>query len=392
MVVTALSCMLSGLPIGGSILFGVMIGAGGLLFGSVAAVTSQLVAPRRRAAGWAGGLLGAAILLRALGDATPTRSWLTWTTPLGWVERISPFRDPSWLALVIVVGVAVLLGLVAVGLRDRRDTGEGLVSAVGGRRVRTRPLASSLALDWMMTRATLVAWAAGVAVTGLVLGFLAVDVADYMQQDQSMNDVTSRIGGASIATIDGFLGLSFAVVALVLAVFAGAQVVAAREEEGSGRVENLLTAGAGRVRWLAGRAVVMVGSVVLLALVGGASAWSGVALSGSGADIGAALRGALNVVPVALLFGGLTVLAYGLLPRATAAVAFGAVVLAYLLQVFGSIAEAPHWLLDLSPFAHVPPVPAVPADLTSSAVMVAVGLAAAAGGALAFSRRDIAAD
>ena len=387
---TALTCAASGLPIGGSVLFGAMVGAGGLVFGALAAVTSQLVAPRRRAAGWAGGLLGAAYLVRALGDATPARSWMTWTTPLGWIERISPFRDPSWPALGVVVVVSGLLGVVAVGLREHRDTGEGLVSAVGSGRVRTRPITSPLALDWTMARATLFAWTFGVAVTGLVLGFLAVDVVEYMQQDQNINEMTSRIGGASIATINGFLGLSFGVVALVLAVFAGAQVVAAREEEGSGRAENLLTAGAGRVRWLAGRVAVIAGSVVALALVGGVTTWLGVVLSGSGSDLPAALRGSLNVVPVAVLFGGLTVLAFGLLPRATAIVAFGAVALAYVVQLFGSIAEAPGWLLDLSPFAHVAPVPALPADLTSATVMVAIGLVATAAGAVAFARRDIA--
>ncbi len=304
---------------------------------------------------------------------------------MGWIERISPFRDPSWPALGVVLVVPVGLGLLAIGLRERRDTGEGLVSAVGGGRVRTRPVTSPLALGWTMTRATLVAWAVGVGITGLVLGFLAVDVVDYIKQDPNIDEVSSRIGGASIATVDGFLGLSFGVVALVLAVFAGAQVVAAREEEGSGRVENLLTAGSGRVRWLVGRTAVVAGSVVALAVVGGVTAWLGVVLSGSGSDLPAALRGALNVVPVALLFGGLTVLAFGLLPRATAIVAFGAVALAYIVQLFGSIAEAPDWVLDLSPFAHVPPVPAVGADPTSSAVMVVLGLVAAVAGGLAFS-------
>ncbi len=388
----ALVGIVGGLPVGGSLLLGVMFGAGALVFGGVAAVTSQLVAPRRRAAGWAGGLLAAAFIVRAIGDATPARSWLTWTSPLGWIELISPFRDPSWPALTIVLGVSVLLFGAALVLRDHRDTDEGLVAAVGGSRVRRSPLRSPLALDWTLSRATLVAWSVGVAVTGLVLGFLAVDVVDYMQQDENINELASRIGGASLASIDGFLGLSFGVVAAVLAVFAGAQIVAAREEEGSGRAENLLAAGAGRLRWLAGRGVVMVGAVLVLALIGGVSAWAGVALSGSGGDIGGSLRGALNVVPVALLFGGITLLAFGVWPRATAAVAFGAVALAYVVQIFGSMAAAPGWLLDLSPFAHVAPVPAASADPTSSVVMIGIGLAAALAGGAAFARRDIASD
>jgi len=387
---SASACAASGLPVGGSLLFGFMLGGAGLVFGGLAAVTSQLLTPRRRAAGWAGGLLGAAYLVRAIGDATPARSWLTWTTPLGWTERISPFRDPSWLAVAVILAVSILLAATALALRNRRDTGEGLVSAVGSSRAPRRPVTTPLGLDWTLTRATLVAWSVGVAVTGLVLGFLAVDVVEFMQQDSNLNDLTSRIGGASIATIDGFLGLAFGVVALVLAVFAGTQIVSAREEEGSGRMENLLTAGAGRVRWLAGRALVMALSVLVLALVGAASTWAGVALSGSGTDMATMVRAALNVVPVTLLFGGLTVLAFGVFPRATAAVAFGAVTLSYAVQVFGSIAGAPSWLVEVSPFAHVAPVPAVAADPVASAVMIAIALVAAVAGGAAFCRRDIA--
>ena len=286
------------------------------MFGTLAAVTSQLVAPRRRAAGWAGALLGAAFLLRATGDATPARSWLTWLTPLGWSERISPFHEPLIAALALILGVSVALAGVAVALRHRRDTGAGLISALGGTRVRRRPLRTPLELGWTLTRATFVAWAVGVAVTGLVLGFLAVDVVDYMQHDQSIEDVTSRIGGASVATVDGFLGLAFGLVAVVLALFAGAQIVSAREEEGSGRVEHLLAAGTRRVSWLGGRALVMAGAVVALSVIGGLGTWVGTVLSGSDADLGPMLRGSLNTVPVALLFGGLSVLAFGLLPRA----------------------------------------------------------------------------
>ena len=60
--------------------------------------------------------------------------------------------------------------------------------------------------------------------------------------------------------------------------------------------------------------------------------------------------------------------------------------------MFGSIAEAPSWLLDLSPFAHVAPVPAVAADPTSSAGRSFVGVAAAVAGAAAFTRRYTATD
>ena len=44
--------------------------AGGVVFGAIAAFTSQLFDTRRRAAGWAGAVLGASYLLRALADGS----------------------------------------------------------------------------------------------------------------------------------------------------------------------------------------------------------------------------------------------------------------------------------------------------------------------------------
>lgn len=385
-------CLASGLAASGSVLFGVMVTAGGLVFGAIAAVTSQLFDTRRRAAGWAGAVLGASYLVRAVGDASANRGGAVWLSPLGWVEKIGPFGDPSAIAIVVVAFTALILGGLAWWLRGRRDTGEGLVG-LSRRRVRVRPIRSTSGLDWRLIRGTAIAWSAGVGIYGVVLGFIAADVVNYVSQDQNVNDLARKFGGgSSIASAEGFLGLTFALVGVVLAVFAASQVVAGRQEEGTGRIDALLVFGSSRTRWLAARALIGAVIVVTLAVIAGVTAWLGTVLSGNGVSLAASVRGALNVVPIALLFGGVGLVAFGLLPRATAAISYGAITLAYLVQLIGSLAQAPDWVLDLSPFTHVAPVPLLPANVTAMLIMLAAAVLLVFVGSAGFRHRDVASD
>jgi len=389
---TLLGCLASGLRLGGSALFSISIAGDALVFGMIAALTSQLFDARRRAAGWAGATLGVAYLLRALGDGAPERSWVSWLSPIGWTGRISAFTDPSLAPIALIASVtAVLLGGCVV-LMHRRDIGAGLIGARTRAGVHLRRVRSPLALDWLLARGAAIAWAVGVIVYGYVLGFLAADMIDYLRNDKNLLDMFSRIGGNSIVTVKGFLGLTFTIVGIVLAVYAGSMVSAARTEEAEGRVEGLVTSGVGRGRWLGARVLVGGGGVVALALVGAFGAWVGTVSNGSSVGLGETLLGGLNAVPVALVFGGLSLLAFGLLPRTTAFVAYGAVAVAYVIQMIGALAGAPSWVTDLSPFAHVAAVPAVPVNVTATVVMLAVAAALGLGGLIAFRRRDITAE
>lgn len=387
----ALACLAGGLPVGGSALFGAMVGLGGIVFGAVAALTSQLFDARRRAAGWAGALLGGSYLVRALADGSPRLGWLGWATPLGWTERIRPFTGGNPAPLLLSLGVALALGSAAVWLRDRRDTGAGLVPERAGRD-RGRPLGSALALDWRLSTGALVAWGVGMLVGLFVLGYLAKDVVTFAKDNPTIDDMMRGIYGFSLTSATGFVGISFTVVAMLLAVYAGTHLLNAREEESASRADHVLVGGATRAGWLGARLAVATCAVLVLAFLSAVGVWLGVLAGGATLSFLDALRGSFNVVPAAVLFGGLAVAAFGLAPRATAYVAFGTVTVSYVIEVLGGLSDAPSWLLDCSPFTHIAPVPARPVDVTATLVMIAIGLAAAGVGLAAFARRDIASD
>lgn len=380
-----------GLGTRGSVLFGAMVVSGGLVFGAIAAVTSQAFDARRRASGWAGAILGASYVVRAVGDGSSRVPWAAWISPLGWAERIEPFTGGRTWPLGLAGATAAALVGLALLLREHRDTGAGLIDERASIRP-ARPVRSPRALAWRLSRGTLVAWAVGIGVGLFVLGYLTRDVVTFTTDNSSIDSMVRKMFGFSMSDARGYLGLAFTVAAMVLGLYAGTHLMAARDEEAAGRAENLLVARVGRSRWLAGRLALALGATMALAVVAAVAAWIGVLASGEHLALTDALRGTANVVPVALFFGGLAVLCFGIAPRFVSFVAFGSVALAYLVQILGGLSGAPAWVLDLSPFWHLAPVPATSPNTGANVAFALLALGLAGTGTLAFARRDLASD
>ena len=391
MVLVALACMANGLAPGGSLLFGFLAASGGLVFGAVGAFTSQLFDTRRRAAGWAGTVIGASYLLRALADGSSRLHWVGWLSPFGWAERIEPFTGATWLPIVIIAGTTGLFVGATVALRDHRDTGAGLIGDRVGRG-RLRAVGSVLVVDWYLSARGLMAWAAGIFVGMFVLGYLTKDVLVFASDNPALDRTMVKEFGYSLTAPTGYVAIAFGFVATLLAVYAGTHMMSAREDEAAGRADTLLVMGSSRVRWLVSRLTIAFGAMLVLALAGAAGTWAGANVSGAAVGVLDAVKGSLNVVPAALLFSGLAVLAFGAVPRATAYTAFGTVTVAYVIQIVGGLAGAPAWLTDVSPFAHIAAVPAVPVNVAATLVMLAIAAGTTALGVVAFHRRDVAGD
>ncbi|MGH3903443.1 MAG: ABC transporter permease, partial [Pseudonocardiaceae bacterium] len=127
----AASMIGQGLPGTGSWAFGVQLAATGWVFAAVAAVAAQLTSGAGSARGIAITTLGAAFLLRVVGDisglSAGALSWLSWLSPIGWVQRIRPYGGDDWWPLALPAGLTAVLALAAVALSARRDVGAGLL-------------------------------------------------------------------------------------------------------------------------------------------------------------------------------------------------------------------------------------------------------------------------
>ena len=376
------------LPLGGSAYLALATVSPAGVFVGVGAVVSQLAATRRVAMQISLGVLAVAYLLRVVADIAGGAGPLRWATPLGWVEELRPFARPDPAPLIALGLAAGALIVLAGAVVATRDIGNGLLPATDTAPARLRLLNSPTGEAVRAERGSLAAWALGIGTFALTVGVLSTAFSKA-NLSTSLEEELRRLGGTSIVTPSGALGFYFVFFVLLVSLFACSQVGATRREEADQRLELLLALPLGRARWLAGRVTLACLAAGALALVAGVLAWVGAAVENAGVSLPRLIGAGANTLPAALCFLGIGLLAYGIWPRASAGIAYGVVVGAFLLQLFGALVGAPGWLLGVSPFDHVAPVPGAPFRPAAAAVMVAVGAIAAGGAFLSFGRRDL---
>jgi ABC-2 type transport system permease protein len=308
-------------------------------------------------------------------------------TPLGWAENLRPLvgSRPAWL-IPIVASTAVLAALSLL-LAGRRDLGTGVLAAQDTAPARTRLLGGPTLLAARLGRSTAAVWLGAVAFSGLFFGDISRSAVSAISG--SFQKDLGRIG-AHRAGIETMLGLIFLILAVYLAIIAAGQMGAARDEEATGRLDNLLVRPVGRWAWLAGRLGWSTALVVACGVVAGFTMWLGSSIGGGGPGLGTVLAAGINIVPPALLLLGIGVVLLATVPRLAPGLLYGVIGWAFLVEFLGSVVKFSHWLLDTSVFFHMAPAPAADPNWASAAAMVGLGIAAAMLGGLLFRRRDLA--
>lgn len=386
----ALAMVAMGQTWAGSLLLGAGLAGVGATFATLAAVLSQLVEVRRRVVGAGLGLLGVAYVMRMVGNSTDPRDWVLWWTPMGWVDQLRPFGGSDLRALLPMVVVPLVLGALAVRLRAVRDSGGALLVRESAGRSQLWLLSSPLAFAWRSTWGSLAAWVVGVAAIAGAMGALVSTMIDWIAEDEGYQQLIESFGLEAALSIEGFAAVMAIIFGLAAALQVAWRMGAARAEEESGRLEVVLARPVSRLRWLGGHVLLATLGGVVLTVVAGVATWAGARMAG-GDELGLvdALTASLNTLPVTLLVAGLSVAVLGLRPRLTVSAPVVFVVVAYVLYLVGPALEWPDRVLDLSPFTHLALVPAEPWAATAALVMVALGVALAAVGAVAFDRRDL---
>jgi ABC-2 type transport system permease protein len=378
------------LPAGGSAYLALAIVSVIPVFAGVGAVTSQLAPTRRSATGLATAVLLVAFALRTVA-AIPSAGvgWLRWATPLGWVEELCAFADPQPVVLLLPAVTATILLAVAAALLVRRDVGRGILPARDAAPPRLRLLGSPIEQALRSERGAILAWLAGVGAFALLMGVIA----DAVTPDVISEDVRrqlEKLGTGSVVTPAGWLGFSFVFFVLAVSLFCTTQIASLRSEEAEQRLETLLALPTGREAWLAGRLVLAAGAAAVVALAAGALAWTGAAAKGADISLPQMLGAGANTLPPAFVFLAAGALAFALVPRAAPTIAYGLVGLAFVWELFGSLLDAPGWLLALSPFHDVGLVPGESFEPAAAAIMLALAGLGVLASLWAFGRRDLA--
>jgi ABC-2 type transport system permease protein len=387
-ILTALALAGAGLPVDGSFAFGFAWAGVGVAFAAVAAVFAQVTSGARAANGFSFAFLGLVYLLRAAGDvAKDGPNWLTWLSPIGWGQQFRPYAGNRWWVLLLTAAFAIVVTGVAYGLVARRDLGAGLVAERPGPAQASPALRGPLSLAWRLQRGSLLAWTAGFLFAGLVFGNIADQVGGFMGSDQA-RDFMSKLGGEKGLT-EAYLATMLGIMGVIASAYGVSAAMRLRSEETAQRAEPVLATATSRRSWVLSHMVVaLAGTAVLMMALGLAAGFVYGLKTGDVGRMWGVVGGALVQVPAAWVLTGLVVLGFGFAPR-LALTGWVFLVAFVLLGELGPLFELNQRVMDVSPFAHVPLLPGGSVSAVPLLTMVLLTFVLAAGGLLAFRRRDV---
>jgi ABC-2 type transport system permease protein len=385
---TALGLRSAGLPMAGSVTFGLGWALTGLSFASIAALAAQLTVGSRAARGLALSSIAVAYALRAAGDlAGQGPGWASWLSPIGWSQQLRPFAGNRWWVVALPLALIAVTTPAAFALRARRDLGSGLLPDRPG--PARGSMATAAGLAWRLQRGSLTAWAVGVAMMGFLLGAIAHNVLGLLASPQ-MRRFFEALGGAR-GLLDGFLAAEVGILGSVIAAYGVAACARLRAEESAGHVEVLLSTATTRGRFAAGHLGVALAGVAALLVTTGTSIGLGHGVAtGDYSQVARVAGAAAAHVPAAWVMTGLVFALFGWAPRAVPA-SWGVLAAFIAWGEFGVLWGVPKWLLATSPFAHSPRLPGGPVHAGSLVALVGVTAALAAFGFIGWRRRDLAA-
>lgn len=386
-LLTALGLIGVGLPVSGSIAFGLAWAAVACTGAAIAAVAAQVTEGARTANGIAATTLGAFYVLRAVGDSSGP-IWLSWISPLGWTLQVRPYSGDRWWVFGLFAAFIAATCVLAYVLAGRRDHGAGLVRPRPGPAEATASLRSPLALAWRLQRGSLLAWTVGCILIGAIFGSSAANLADALDSE-NMREMITKMGGVEGLT-DAFFSAVLGMVAVVTSAYGVQSALRLRSEETTLKAESLLATGVSRVSWaLSHLLVALFGTALLVTATGAAAGLAHGAQTGDmGRAFGRVVEAALVQIPAIWVLVGIVAALFGLLPRFSS-FAWVLLVAFLLIGEFGSLFELRQSVMDLSPYAHVPNLPGGELTIAPLVWLTAIAAALVGIGLTAFRRRDL---
>ncbi|HEY8480686.1 MAG TPA: hypothetical protein VIL71_12740, partial [Spirillospora sp.] len=401
LVLTALMCataavlitgvlLAAGHATAGSILLGASAGAAGLVFGGVASVAVQIFAYPRAASALTGAVLGAAFVLRGIGDMAAVQdvgpSWLSWSSPLGWSQQTAPYVLDRWWPLALSAAAAAVTTAAGYRLSRRRDLDAGLVPPRPGRPRAAAWIRGAPTLALRLQRGAITGWSVALLVAGVAYGAFAQPMADGL--DGAPDELIAVMGGGH-DLIAGYLGVMGLTMAFTVTVYAVLAVQSLRTEETAGRTEPVLATAVTRAGWLTGNLAVTAIAVPWLLFVAGLGTGAAAAVgTGDTALLWETVLGHVAHAPAVWLLLAAAALLYGIVPRLLPVVWVG---LGYgvVAGLFAPALELPDDVVGVSPFAHIGEYPREDVNVVAAALLALLAALLVACAVRGFGRRDL---
>jgi len=386
-VATSLVFIGDGREAGRSLLYGSSVAMCGLLFAAFALVWVQVFEYGRGATGASLAGLAASFALRAVGDVRD--DFLSWLSPLGWVQAVNAFGDPVWWPFAVSVATMIASVAAAIALTVRRDVGAGLIGTRPGPDHASATLGTPLGFAWRLQRTVLGWWTVGAAFLGAIYGSVISEIDEFVDENEAFRDMLEAMGMSGDALRDGFITVILSMIALIAMAGVVQSMLRPRGEEVSGRAEPVLAAALSRRAWLGTHAALTALAAPVFMLVAGLTlSVADAAVVGRFIDVDDTLVASIARVPALWAVGGIGLLLYGA-ARRWSLVIWVVFTVSAIVFLFGELLRLPDPLLNLSPIRHVTHLPGSGQGAIALIVLCAITAASSAVGLMLFERRDL---
>ncbi len=369
----------------GSMLFGVSVGAIGIFYASLTGLFAQLTSNARATMGFSFGFLIVEYVIRGIGDMG--YDFLSFISPLGLTVRAEVYVNNYWWPIFILLLVSFGIFALSLYLNSIRDLGSGFFPTKPGRRHASRFLTSTLGLTLRLQRTTIIAWIVGMIVIGAAYGSLIGDLEGFLDTSELIQQMIPDVEGLSLS--ERFITMLVTIMSVLGTVPVIMFVLKLSSEEKSIRTEQLLTTSISRNSLLGSYTLIGLVVAPIMQLISVVSLWSAAAfVMDDVISLGVTAKAAMANVPAMWIFVGLAVFLIGLFPRFTS-LTWAYLAFSFFVEYLGEMLKLPDWLINVSPFAHIPNLPAE--EVEPSVLMAIIGIAfiLIVIGLIGYNRRDI---
>ena len=376
------------MTLGGSMLYGAVMGVTGMVFAAVTALFSQLMPTSRATTGYAFLALGVFYMMRAAGDINA--EILSLISPLGLILRTQVYVGNYIWPIFVMLAIAAVITAIAFKLNSIRDIDQGFIPQRPGRPEAKKSLLSPMGLAKRLLMGSIITWVIVMFALGASYGSILGDIDDFVANNEFYQVLLGDSEDFSTTVL--FAAMQNAMMALVALIPLIMIILRARGEEKEGRTEAVLAAAVKRNVYLASYVGMAFAASVFMQLANAVGLYlAAIAVLPDPGELplGMLLQANLVYLPALWAVMGLAVFLLGVFPKATAAIwaYFG---FAFLMVFLGRIPGIlPPWAGYLSPFYYIPELPVDDMSLPAIIVLTVIAASLTAAGFLLYNRRDI---
>jgi ABC-2 type transport system permease protein len=373
------------LDLEGSLLYGAALGGTGIVFAGITSVFAQTSESSRGVVGYSIAALLAAYLIRAIGDVSSET--LSMVSPLGWVTKTEAYWNNNWWPILLLIGGAAILFILANYLNSIRDLEAGFFPARPGREKASVFLQSPLGHALRLQRTGMIAWAIGLLILGLSYGSVLGDLESFFSDNDMLREMLVQEEGYSLT--EQFIPMLMMVMSLLAAVPPVMAMLKLYGEEKKNRLEQMLAASVSRTKLMGSYCFIAVLNGFIMVSLTAIGLWSaGTVVMDEAFTFGTIYGAAIVYYPAVLVMIGIAVLLIGYLPKISSFV-WGYLLYSFIILYLGGMLDLPEWLGKLSPFGYIPQLPVEEMEWIPIIILSVIAAVLIIAGFIGYSKRDI---